>query len=168
MTADGVAPAAALVTADVRILIPRATDVVFDYFADLRNEPQYNGQVRRVTKTTPGPIGLGTTFEGLHRGFGPVTWRLSEYYRPRHVAIEGRVGHSVYRWVSDFESAPDGTWMTGRMEWQVPEGWRWLRPLLRLILHWNARRSFRRMAQVLQQCPSDGHSQSPNSFGSHG
>ena len=108
----------------MRVFIPRECDVVFDFFADLRNEPQYNRQVSGIRKTSPGPIGQNTTFEGSHRGLGPVTWRLSEYERPKHVVIEGGVGQGAYRWTSDFEPADHGTWMTGRMEWQPPPRWR--------------------------------------------
>src|SRR6185503_12807423 len=62
------------VTAQVRTFIARRPDVVFDYFADLRNEPQYNRQGREITKTSPGPIARGTRFEGAHSGLGRVTW----------------------------------------------------------------------------------------------
>jgi len=134
----------------VRIFIPREPGRVFDYLADLRNEPNYNRQVSGICKTSPGPIGQDTTFEGSHRGFGRVTWRLSEYDRPKHVAIEGGVGQGAYRWISDFEPAGGGTWMTGTMEWQPTPRWRPFRWLLGVILHMNARRSFRRMARVLQ------------------
>jgi hypothetical protein len=140
-----------LVTATVRVFVARDPSAVFDYFADLRNEPQYNGQVAGIRKTSPGPIGADTTFEGAHRGFGRVTWRLSEYERPRHVVIEGLVGRGIYRWTSDFEAANGGTWMTGRMEWEPPARWRPVRRLLAAILGWNARRSFRRFSQVLSQ-----------------
>jgi Polyketide cyclase / dehydrase and lipid transport len=140
-----------LITAAVRVFVARAPDMAFDFFADLRNEPQYNGQVAGISKTSPGPIGPNTTFEGSHRGFGRVTWRISEYERPRHVVIEGLVGQGVYRWTSDFEAGEGGTWMTGRMEWQPPARWRPLRRLLAAILSWNARRSFRRFAHVVQQ-----------------
>jgi hypothetical protein len=150
-TGNPTAPDPRLVTAEVRVYVAREQDAVFDYFADLRNEPRYNGQVAGITKTSPGPIGADTTFEGSHRGFGRVTWRLSEYERPRHVVIEGLVGQGVYRWTSDFEAAEGGTWMTGRMEWEPPARWRLFRRLLALILKWNARRSFRRFAHVLEQ-----------------
>ena len=76
-----------VVTAHVRVFVARDPEVVFDYFADLRNEPQYNAQVSEITKSSPGPIGQDTTFEGVHSGFGRVTWRLSEFTRPRHVVI---------------------------------------------------------------------------------
>ena len=139
------------VTARVRTFIAREPEAVFDYFADLRNEPTYNRQVSAIRKTSPGPIGNNTVFEGSHRGFGRVTWRLAEYERPKHLAIEGGVGQGAYRWTSDFEPAASGTWMTGTMEWQPTPAWRPFRRLLGLILGWNARRSFRRMAQVLQR-----------------
>ena len=148
-TAHGVRPADGRVTAKVRVFIRREPEAVFDYVADLRNEPQYNGQVSAITKTSEGPVGQGTTFEGLHRGFGSVSWRLSEYDRPVHVAIEGRVGKGIYRWTSDFESASGGTAMSGRMEWLPPERRRPFRAVLGVILGWNARRSFARMAALL-------------------
>jgi hypothetical protein len=61
------------ITIQVRVYVARTPEVVFDYFADLRNEPQYNGQVRDIVKTSPDPIAKDTTFEGWHRGIGRVT-----------------------------------------------------------------------------------------------
>jgi hypothetical protein len=143
-----------VVTAHVRIFVAQDPEVVFDYFADLRNEPQYNAQVSEITKSSRGRIGQDTTFEGVHSGFGRVTWRLSEFTRPRHVVIEGSVGTGTYRWTSDFEAVPGGTQMSGGMEWQPPPWLRPLRPLLSAILGWNARRSFGRMAELLQRSTS--------------
>lgn len=138
-------------SASVRLLIPQSPEVVFEYFVDLRNEPEYNGQVRDIVKTTPGPVGADTTFEGTHLGFGRVTWRLAEYDAPRHVLIEGAVGRGTYRWVSDLEPTSGGTWFTGRMEWEPPPALRHFRAILALMLWWNARRSFRRMAAALER-----------------
>lgn len=139
------------VSAQVRVFIARDPESVFDFLADLRNEPQYNRQVGAIRKTSTGPIGQDTTFEGTHAGLGRVTWRLAEYDRPKHVVIEGQVGNGNYRWASEFETARGGTWMTGRMGWQPPAPWGMFRPLLGTILQWNARHSFRRMAEVLRE-----------------
>jgi polyketide cyclase/dehydrase/lipid transport protein len=138
------------IVARVRIFIAREPQAVFDYLADLRNEPQYNSDVSAIRKISPGKIGHGSTFEGLHRGLGRVTWKLAEYERPTHVAIAGRVGRGTYRWESDFRAANGGTWMIGRMEWEPPPRWRPFGFLLGPILRWNARRSFGRMADLLQ------------------
>jgi hypothetical protein len=44
------------------IVIGRPVDVVFGYVADQGNEPQYNPQMVRAQKITPGPVGKGTRF----------------------------------------------------------------------------------------------------------
>jgi hypothetical protein len=62
-TRDVRSPQAASVTARVRTFIAREPETVFDYFADLRNEPNYNGQVSAIRKSSPGPIGNNTVFE---------------------------------------------------------------------------------------------------------
>lgn len=148
--ADRSTRSSSLVTAHVRVFIPRSPEIVFTYFVDLRNEPEYNSQVREIVKTSPDPIGRDATFVGVHRGLGRVAWRLVEYDAPKHVTIEGVVGKGTYRWVSDFEPAGDGTWLIGRMEWEPPRAWRRFRSILGPILAWNASRSFRRLAAVLE------------------
>jgi hypothetical protein len=44
------------------ILIGRPVEEVFDFVADQSNEPQYNPQMVRAEKITPGPVGTGTKF----------------------------------------------------------------------------------------------------------
>jgi hypothetical protein len=44
------------------IEIDARPDVVFDYMTDLRNEPRWNPEMRRVEKITDGHIGAGTRF----------------------------------------------------------------------------------------------------------
>ena len=87
---------------------------------------------------------------GVLAARSPDRRAIPTYDRPRHVAIDGGVGAGSYRWVGDFEAGPDGTWMTGRMDWRPPRRWRRLGPVLQRILQWNADRSFRRMARVLE------------------
>ena len=145
-----------MIEACVALHVARSTEDTFAFFVDLRNEPTYNSQVRDIHKTTPGPIGFGTTFEGEHIGFGRVSWRLSEFEAPRHVVIEGEVGGSPYRWVGDFVPSGDGTDMIGRMEWSPRGIWRALGPIPRLVLAANAKRAFQRFREVLERStPSD-------------
>ncbi|MBP6392572.1 MAG: SRPBCC family protein [Flavobacteriales bacterium] len=141
----------AIIRADVSVHIRCDPEIVFNYFADLRNEPEYNSLVSDVTKTSPGPIGTGTTFTGRHRGFGPVTWRLVTFEPPKRLVIDGVVGRGRYRWTSDLERTTEGTVLTGHMEWEPAGCLRWFRPLLRPLLSWRARRSFRRMAARLDE-----------------
>jgi hypothetical protein len=116
---------------------------VYSYFADLRNEPQWNhGHVRNDTKTSPGPIGLGTTLEGDHPGFGKATWRLREHDPPKHLVIEGKAGGPPYRYVGDLERDDGGKVLRGLVEWEPRGVLRALGPLLPAPPGMQGRRSF--------------------------
>jgi len=79
MIAHRDSPQSDLVTAQVRIFIRREPNVVFDFFADLRNEPRYNQQVSGIRKTSPArsiaiPRSLDSISEsGRLRGVSPST-----------------------------------------------------------------------------------------------
>ena len=60
------------------IVIGRPVDVVFDYVADQSNEPQYNPQMVRAEKITPGPVGKGTRFRSAVASMGRTAEMLIE------------------------------------------------------------------------------------------
>ena len=71
------------------IVIERPLHEVFDFVADERNEPQYNPQMTRAEKVSPGPIGVGTRFNSVMTGVGPaaeMTIEFTEFDRPRRIA----------------------------------------------------------------------------------
>lgn len=144
------------ITAEVDVFIPRPPEVVFEYFADLRHQPEHNPQVHDIHQTTAGPLALGTRFEGQLAGFGSASWTLVEFDAPRHLAIEGRVGSGTYRWVSDLEAVGEGSGTTlhGRMEWTPGLLVRLFSPVLGALLHLTARRSLGRLAEVLTTSPA--------------
>ena len=143
------------VSAAREIFIRRRPEDVFAYFADLRHEPEWNrGHVRGVIMTSRGPIGLGTTFEGHHPGFGKATWRLVDFDPPRHLEIEGTVGHAPYRYAGDLEPAPGGTRFRGCVRWEPRGAWRLLGPLAGAVLNVQARRSFGNLRDVLERTAS--------------
>ena len=63
---------------DGEIVIGRPVDVVFDYVADQRNEPQYNPQMVRAEKITAGPVGKGTRFRSAVTSMGRTAEMLIE------------------------------------------------------------------------------------------
>jgi hypothetical protein len=143
-----------VIVAEHETRIAREPEVVFDYFADLRNEPEWNHRhVREVRMTSPPPVGLGTTFEGEHLRFSTATWRLVEYDRPRHLVIEGLAGEAPYRYVGDLRPVAGGTLFRGRIEWDARGAWRAFGPLLRPLLKARARRSFRNLKIALEALP---------------
>jgi hypothetical protein len=142
----------AVVKSEHETRIARSPEAAFDFFADLRNEPEWNhAHVHDVRMTSLPPIGQGTTFEGRHPGFGTATWQLVEYDRPRHLVIEGFVGKAPYRYVGDFDSLDGETLFRGRVEWSPRGIWRALGPLLHPLLKLRVRRSFENLRFALEK-----------------
>lgn len=108
-------------------------EVVFDFLSDDRNEALWEPpNVSKIEKTSPGPVGVGTTFVGL---YAPRDYemhvRILEYDRPRLVAREttGAVLSIGIRLA--FEENADGTRVAATWEVQ-PKSWmRLLTPMLR-------------------------------------
>jgi hypothetical protein len=98
------------------ILIGRPVDVVFDYVADQSNEPQYNPQMVRAEKITPGPVGKGTRFRSAVASRGRTAEMLIEctsYDRPRLFASTTTMAQADISYTLTFEPAAAGT----RMRW---------------------------------------------------
>jgi hypothetical protein len=98
------------------ILIDRPVDVVFDYVADQSNERQYNPQMVRAEKITPGPVGKGTRFRSAVASRGRTAQMLIEctgYDRPRMLASTTTMRQADISYTLTFEPAGAGT----RMRW---------------------------------------------------
>jgi polyketide cyclase/dehydrase/lipid transport protein len=98
------------------IVIGRPVDVVFDYVADQSNEPQYNPQMVRAEKITPGPVGKGTRFRSAVTSMGRTAEMLIEctgYDRPKLFATTTTMAQADISYTLRFQPAPAGT----RMRW---------------------------------------------------
>jgi ribosome-associated toxin RatA of RatAB toxin-antitoxin module len=68
------------------ILIGRSAEEVFDFVADLRNEPSFNPAMTGVELLTPLPIGLGTQFRArMGRAGTQMLVELTEFDRPHRL-----------------------------------------------------------------------------------
>jgi uncharacterized protein YndB with AHSA1/START domain len=85
------------------VLIRCSPAVVFDYLTDLRREPEWNEQLRRVEPLTDGPIGAGSRFRvEFGHGVGEATidyvafeppelWATTSASRALDVRFRGQV-----------------------------------------------------------------------------
>jgi polyketide cyclase/dehydrase/lipid transport protein len=135
---------------DGEIVIGRPVDVVFDYVADQGNEPQYNPQMVRAEKITPGPVGKGTRFRSAVASRGRTAEMLIEctgYDRPRLLESTTTMAQAGISYTLRFESVAAGT----RMRWsgQVrPKGpFRLLGP----VITWLGRRQEQRIWASLKE-----------------
>jgi uncharacterized protein YndB with AHSA1/START domain len=98
------------------IIIDRPIDVVFDYVADQSNEPQYNPQMVRAEKITPGPVAKGTQFRSAVASSGRTAEMLitcTRYERPALLASTTAMQQADISYTLTFEPAATGT----RMRW---------------------------------------------------
>ena len=98
------------------VVIGRPVEVVFDYVADQRNEPQYNPRMRRAEKVTEGPVGKGTVFRSAVASMGRTAEMRIEctvYEWPALLASTTTMRQADFLVRLTFEPVPGGT----RMRW---------------------------------------------------
>ena len=114
-------------------VIRRPVEEVFDFLADVRNEPRNNPIMRRAEKVTDGPIGVGTRFTETTRSLGrdvQAEIELTAYDRPRQLGLSIRMPATAITGTIHFAGVPGGT--RARWTWDVtPLGV--LRPFTPLI-----------------------------------
>jgi hypothetical protein len=79
-----------VITASWQITIARSPEEVFDFVADLNNEPKFNPDASNVVRTSPAEIGLGMTYTEDIRRVGAYTTTIDEYERPSKLGFDAR------------------------------------------------------------------------------
>jgi hypothetical protein len=135
------------------IIIGRPVDVVFDYVADQSNEPQYNPQMIRAEKITPGPVRKGTQFRSAVASRGRTAEMLIEctgYDRPRLLASATTMQQADISYTLTFEPAAGGT----RMRWSGQVRPKGAARLLGPVVTWMGIRQEQRIWASLKRAPS--------------
>jgi uncharacterized protein YndB with AHSA1/START domain len=115
------------------VVIGRPVDVVFDYVADQRNEPQYNPHMVRAEKVTEGPVGQGTVFHSAVTSMGrTVAMRIecTAYERPTLLASTTTMRQADFTVVLTFEPVPAGTRMRWSEQVRPKGGFKLLAPVI--------------------------------------
>ena len=63
---------------------------VFDFLADVANEPAWNPDVLSVQQTSPGPAGQGATRTGEYRHVGRVDTTIVTFDRPHRLGFHAK------------------------------------------------------------------------------
>jgi hypothetical protein len=120
-----------LIGADWQITIGRPAEEVFDFVADLRNEPQFNPDASNIVQKTDGAIALGTGFEEDFKRIGPYITTIDVYQRPTELGFDARnpKADAVVR----FRFAAEGSSATSvscRVELRMKGLMRFIEPLM--------------------------------------
>jgi carbon monoxide dehydrogenase subunit G len=105
---------------------------VFDYIADIRNEAEWSKDITSVELVGDGPIGPGTEFDTVYRGFGAMRLVLSEYQRAAHLTIDGDGPRIVMHFEMDLAPEGEGTSVTMLVDMKLRGAFKALEPVLKL------------------------------------
>jgi len=105
---------------------------VFDYIADIRNESEWSKDITSVQLIGDEPIGEGTEFDTVYRGFGAMRLVHSEYRRPERLVIDGDGPRIKMHFTMDLSPEGDGTSVTMLVDMQLRGAFKVLSPMLKL------------------------------------
>jgi carbon monoxide dehydrogenase subunit G len=91
--------------------IDRPVEEVFDFLAAGENDPKFSPRVIEITKTSDGPVGVGTTFASTVKDAGMKTQRefkLTEFERPVKIRWAEVSKNLVTATEGGYDLAPDG------------------------------------------------------------
>jgi uncharacterized protein YndB with AHSA1/START domain len=100
------------------ITIDRPRPDVFEFVADLENIPKWNYAIVETKQTSPGPVGIGTTYRQVRSvpATSEETLRVTEFEPQRRLAIYGGLGPLEGTLVYEFEEVGDATRLTNRAD----------------------------------------------------
>jgi len=111
--------------------IERPQQEVFDYIADLENEPEWNPDASNVVRVTPGEVGPGTVWEEDFARVGHYVTTIDAYERPSVLSFDARNSrtnaHVRFSFAADGE---DATNVSCVVELTMKGAMRLLEPLL--------------------------------------
>jgi len=135
------------------VTINRPPEDVFSFVANFENEPKYQREVEVTTKTSEGPIGIGTTFRDVVRVMGlrlESTYEIIEYEPSRSLAIKILKGQAPFTARYTFTDV-DGRTELGFSADVYPTGvLRLVQPLLQLRLQRQFEGNFNRLREILE------------------
>ena len=102
------------------VTIRRPAEDVFAFLADFENVPRWNHAIESTTKTSPGPVGVGSTYRQVRsepkrseEGF-----EVTAFEPTRRLAIDGEIGPFHARVEYLLEPIEEATRLTNGVELQ--------------------------------------------------
>ncbi len=135
-----------------RVFIRRPVEEVFDFVADFEHEPQWNPLLASLCKTSPGPIGVGTTWEERVRLLHVTlvqSRRTLGYRRGAAVSFRNTSGFPVMV-LYQFQSLNGGTLLLAASRINLPGPLPPVGLLLRPVLRAFTGRLLKRLKVVLE------------------
>jgi carbon monoxide dehydrogenase subunit G len=122
-----------VITETASVRIERPAEVVWDYFTDVSNDPDWNPSAIKARRTSDGPLGVGSTFHVVRKMSGPMDLEYTEYSRPLRWSLRG-VGRGMsFTYDADLKPSGTGTELTSQMNLDPKGVYAVASPLIRMV-----------------------------------
>ena len=122
-----------MITETASVRIERPAEVVWDYFTDVSNDPDWNPSAIKARRTSDGPLGVGSTFHVVSKISGPMDLEYTEYSRPLRWSLRG-VGRGMsFTYAEDLKPSGAGTELTSEMNLDPKGVYAVASPLIRIV-----------------------------------
>jgi uncharacterized protein YndB with AHSA1/START domain len=123
-----------MIAAESSTSIARPAAEVFEFVADVRNDPRWHTDILEAHLTGEEPIGQGSTFAVKFKPFmgqseGSVT--VAKYEPPRRLELRGQMGKMAPTLTLSVEPQGDGSRFTRRVGMEPPGIMRLLAPFMK-------------------------------------
>jgi len=154
-----------MITTRVTVDIARPVGEVFAFVSDPAQFPRWAGTlVKESRQTSPGPVGVGTTFTQVNQLLGrrfTSEMRVVTYEPARRFEYETTAGPIQFAGHYTFAPVAEGTRFTSVDESQ-PGGWlRYLQPLLQPFAQRQITANLRRLKAVIEADPASSAPRGP-------
>lgn len=140
-----------MLTIESSITIDRSPADVFDYAADARNHRTWNVNAQSVEKISPGPIGRGTRFHGIYKGYGELEFELIEYERPTRFVMTSSTKAADFRHAFICEPVPGGMRLTQVGEVKPKGLMKLMAPMMNMMIKGQFRTNGANLKRTLEQ-----------------
>ena len=149
-----------MITTRVTVDIDRPVDEVFAFVADPANFPRWAGALVKASRqTSPGPVGVGTTFTQVNMLMGRrfiSEMRVVTHKPPRRYEYITTAGPIRFAGHYTFAPAGSGTRFTSVDQSQVSGLLRYLQPLLQPFAQRQIKVNLNRLKAVIESQPAAG------------
>jgi carbon monoxide dehydrogenase subunit G len=133
--------------------INRPPDAVFDFIADVRNEPDWNPVIKSATLVSSQPIGTGTRFDVVRKGSGLSRMTVTTFERPSDLVIQSTFRGGEYTYTAHLEPKDSGTHLHERVEMNLKGPMKLLASMIQKRLAREVPETAERMKRAVESLP---------------
>jgi carbon monoxide dehydrogenase subunit G len=131
--------------------IARPPEQVFDYLADMRNEPEWLPGASDVRAASDGSLGPGSAFEGTYARAGTVRCTLSTFERPHRLTIHGESKGLSFDDSITLTATESGTRLDAVMRTQPKGLFKMVAPMMARVINKQFQSNWEHLRAVLER-----------------